>query len=126
MRIEVIHTDHAENYLKDVFDGYVEVDEFPTELNGRTIIHIYPKEDTFDTDGSLTGFQDAYNCEIHIYNVESKTVYKTKRLHDQIELDVPCRIRSFKDLSTMIIIDAPIKLYNFQSLEVRGALWNFK
>ncbi len=37
----MFYTDHTEEYLKIAYEGYVEVDEFPEEIEHRTVIHLY-------------------------------------------------------------------------------------
>lgn len=119
MKIEIPISLESQKYVDYLTKTYTETDEVPKRINGRTLIHIYPKEDTIE-DGSddSHGFVDAFNCEIHIYNTENMTVFKTKR-HDQVEMSVPCNVRIFKDLSTMLIIDTPVTFGLYQSLEVR-------
>lgn len=96
-------------YLQEVFKDYKEVNKRLDEIKGRCIIHIYPKQDTYEEDGALYGFCDALLCEMHIYDCEKQLVYKTNN-HDSVYLDVPCGTRIFKDLSTMLIIDSGITI----------------
>ena len=119
MKIEVQLSAKSQEHIDFLIKAYKEVYECPKQINGRTLIHIYPKSDTInDNDGHSSGFYDAINCEVHIYNTDNMTVFKTKH-HDQIELEVPCRTRIFKDLSTMLLIDCPVTFGNCQSLEER-------
>jgi len=122
MKIEIPISHQSQKQINYLTKNYTETKEVPEKINGRTLIHIYPKEDTIEdgTDDSR-GFVDALNCEIHIYNTDNMTVFKTKR-HDQIEMRVPCNVRIFKDLSTMLIIDTPVTFGIYQSLEVRKVL----
>ena len=94
------------DYLQEVFKEYKEVDKPLHEIKRRSIIHIYPKKDTY---GELYGYCDALLCEMHIYDCEKQLVYKTNN-HDSVYLDVPSGTRIFKDLSTMLIIDGGITI----------------
>jgi hypothetical protein len=103
MKLEVKHAKSSEEYLKKVFTKYKEVDKCGNliTVNGRCVIHLYAKEDTrHDDSEDFTGYGDAYNCEVHIYDEEKKIYYRTK-YHDQVEIDrdVIANIRIFKDLS---------------------------
>lgn len=121
MKIEVPLSHKSLQWINFLKDNYKETKELPSKINGRTLIHIYPKEDTLnDNNDNSTGFVDVLNCEVHIYNTDNMTVFKTRK-HDQIEVEVPCNVRIFKDLSTMLIIDTPVTFGMFQSLEVRKA-----
>jgi len=120
MKIEVPLALKSHDHIRNLAKIYTETNEPPKIINGRTLIHIYPKSDTIeDYSDDSHGFVDALNCEIHIYNTDNMTVFKTER-HDQVEMRVPCNVRIFKDLSTMLIIDTPVTFGWYQSLEVRG------
>ncbi|MFC0903716.1 hypothetical protein ACFHWD_03305 [Clostridium sp. MT-14] len=122
MKLEVKHTKSSEEYLKKVFTKYKEVDKYCNliTVNGRCVIHLYAKEDTrHDNSNVFTGYGDAYNCEVYVFDEEKKLYYKTK-YHDQVEIDrdVNACIRIFKDLSTVIIIPLPCKVLLGQSILV--------
>lgn len=119
-KIEIPLHNKSEQYLREILAEYKETKELPSIIKGRCIIHMYPYEDTYEDDGCLVGYIDAIHCELHIYDIENKTVYKTK-MHDEIRVDVPCRVRIFKDLSTMLIFDTPVSFNNWHSFEVLGA-----
>lgn len=104
MHLEVPHTHYTDEYLRDVFSPYTEIDKMPEYIEGRCIIHMYPVEDSYDKDGNLRSYCDAYLCHVHIYDVQNLTVFKTIRRHDEIDIEVPCCVRVFKDLSTMVVI----------------------
>ena len=110
-------TKKSQQYLDEIFLDYVEVNSLPKELYGRTILHLYPVRDT-DNGKELDGFVDALFFDLHIYNCETMTVYKTD-CKDQIRIDVPCATRIFKDGSTMIIIDSPVAIHLFQSVDIQ-------
>jgi hypothetical protein len=95
--------EESQEYLQRVFNDYEEVDRL-FELNDP-IIHIYPKQDTYNENGELNGYIDSLFAEYHFYDTVSKTVYKSKRLHDGLWFgrDVnPRYIRIFKDGSTLL------------------------
>ncbi len=118
VKIELpIHNESVEYLELLALDDYEQINELPENIEGRCVIHMYPYEDTNNGTEGGNGFIDAFNCELHIYDEENKTVFKTKR-HDQIDVKVPCKVRVFKDLSTMLIIDTPVRLFNGQSFEV--------
>lgn len=108
-------------YINEVFKQYKEVNTFfDTVID--PIIHMYPKEDTYDESGKLNGYTDAIFCEIHIYDTSNLTVYKSQRLHDSLnsfsDLCVQ-QIKIFKDLSTLIKLKGTYKINFFTSLELR-------
>jgi hypothetical protein len=77
------------------------------------IIHIYPKYDTYNADGELEGYIDSLFCDIHVYDIERMTKWKSKRTHDGImpfaNLNID-QIKIFKDLSTMICLQGEYRL----------------
>lgn len=111
-------TEESEAYIREVLSRYTAVeDECPRRFDDRTLLHLYPTRDTHNADGDLDGFQDALFFDVHIYDTDTKTRY-TIADRDEIDLNVPCRIRYFKDGSTMLILDGPIELHPFQSMEI--------
>lgn len=106
-------------YVKDVFSHYEKSDVLPDILHGRTIIHVYATHDTDEGGGVVNGYVDSFYFDVHIYN--GKTWWEITG-RDQIELNVKdSRVRIFKDGSTMIIIDRPIRFGMYQSLEINEA-----
>jgi hypothetical protein len=124
MKVEVKHHPDSEKFIKETFNAYKEIDELPKFIE-NCIIHIYPKSDTIvnGIDNDLEGYIDAYNSELHIYDCKNKTVYKSK-LHDEVVADAKCKIRIFKDLSTMVIFNEPVKFISGQSLWVMPCYFN--
>lgn len=124
MKVEVKHHPDSEKFIKETFNAYKEIDELPKFIE-NCIIHIYPKSDTIvnGIDNDLEGYIDAYNCELHVYDCKNKTVYKSK-LHDEVMADAKCKIRIFKDLSTMVIFNEPVKFISGQSLWVMPVIFN--
>ena len=62
--------------------------------------------------------EQSYNqwFNFNIYNTATERVYKRIGLFDEFVMEVPCKIRSFKDLSTMIVIDKKISIGGSQSI----------
>ncbi|MEM4994831.1 hypothetical protein WKH56_19915 [Priestia sp. SB1] len=118
INMEVDLTVENLDYIEKVFSQYDESTEEINEIKGRAIIHMYPKSDTHNKNGSLDGFIDALFFEAHIYDVDNNRVYRTGATKDEIQIDVESRVRFFKDLSTMIIINTPIKIRYGQSMTV--------
>jgi hypothetical protein len=126
MKIEVPITKFSEEYIIATLGQYKEISELEP-ISGRCIIHMYPKHDTVKDDNGddLRGYLDAMNCDLHIYDVNKMTVYKTE-YHDAISLydtNLSIMVKVFKDLSTMIILDIrdktkKIKFGNFQAFDV--------
>lgn len=108
------------NYAADIFLKYCEVDAVGHILTFKKgcIIHMYPVCDTLDEDGDLTGYADAFICDVNIYDPSEKTVVKlvNKDLAGFKDLDVNVRI--FKDFSTCITVSGAVKIYLFQALEI--------
>ena len=116
MKIEVPLNEESKKIIEETFSQYKEAVKLPKVLYGRTIIHMYPKEDTIKNDGELTGFKDSLLFNFNIYNTATEKVYKRMGLFDEFVIEVPCKIRSFKDLSTMIVIDKKISIGGSQSI----------
>lgn len=96
------------DYVKRTFEQYEVVDKL-NKILVDPIIHMYPKEDTFDSEGNLNGYTDALFFEADIYDVERMVVCKGKRLHDGILAFGSnisfSQLKIFKDLSTMIVLN---------------------
>ena len=118
MKIEVPLNEESKKMIEETFSQYKEAIKFPKVLNGRTIIHMYPTKDTIEDDGEAIGFHDSLLFNFNIYNTTTEKVYKRMGLFDEFVIEVPCRIRSFKDLSTMIIIDEKISIGGSQSVHI--------
>lgn len=121
MKIEVPLNKESKELIMETFSNYKESAKLPKVLYGRTIIHMYPKEDTIKDDGEVIGFHDSLFFNFNIYNTTTEKVYKRSGLYDEFVIEVPCRIRTFKDLSTMIIIDQNISIGGSQSILVYPA-----
>lgn len=111
-------------YIKEVLGMYTEIDRLDdTKHFKNPIIHIYPMQDTYDVNGELRGYIDAIFFNLHLYDTENKTVWKSKRPHDAI---IPfmrnatfSQIKIFKDLSTLIALDGVYRVNgSFQAFEV--------
>ena len=115
----------SKEYIEETFSRYTLIPvpdsfKFVIGLNKeRHILHLYPIGDTMNDDNNdLMGYEDALLFDVHFYNVENKTKFVIKG-RDQIVLNInrSC-VRIFKDGSTMIIIDRPIKVEVYQSMEI--------
>ena len=117
-------SEKSKKMINEVFSRYKEV-ELPSildgiKIDGRTIIHTYPTSDTQDdNDDELDGFIDALLFDVHIFDVDKSLVYKSKG-HDRIDYYGFNIISQevFKDGSTMIIIDTPVKIHLGQAIGV--------
>ena len=106
----------SEKLIAETFSEYKEGKELPKTLHGRTVIHMYPVKDTYDENGQLNGFIDSLFFRFDIYNIPTKKVYRKNGLYDEFVIDVPTRVRAFKDLSTMIVIEKSVRIEGFQSI----------
>lgn len=116
MKIEVPLNEKSKEIIEETFSKYKEGLKLPKILYGRTVIHMYPQQDTIKDDGELDGFQDSLLFNFNIYDTSTGKVYKRVGLFDEFVIEVPCRVRSFKDLSTMIVIDEKISIGGSQSI----------
>jgi hypothetical protein len=108
-------------YIEEAFKDYTEIfEDFPTLISGRTVIHLYPTQDTRDSSGELTGYNDALFFDAKIYLTEPK-IFFTLSGRGELEIGIHVWTRIFKDRSTMIIIDEDFQLDIFQSLRLRSA-----
>ena len=82
MKIEVPLNEESKELIKETFAGYKEAVKLPNVLYGRTIIHMYPKEDTIKDNGEVIGFQDSLLFNFNIYNTTNESVYKRTGLFD--------------------------------------------
>lgn len=105
----------SEEIIREVYNRYEEVQSLGFRLDGHTVIHVYPTEDTYRGD-DLHGLMDSLFFDAWVFNNGKKCLY---RWHDQITFDVkPSFIRIFKDGSTMITIDEPIIIFFGQSMNI--------
>lgn len=116
MNTEIPLNEKSKKIIEETFSSYKEATKIPNILYGRTVIHMYPQKDTIENDGELIGFEDSLLFNFNIYDTANRKVYKRIGLFDEFVIEVPCRIRSFKDLSTMIIIDKNISIGGSQSI----------
>lgn len=116
---EVALHQNSVNYAKETFEQYTEVDSMRYVEN--PIIHMYPKEDTYEENGELNGYIDALFFEAHIYDTKNMTVWKSKKLHDGImpyaDLNVS-QIKVFKDLSTMIVLHGKYQISRSTAMSI--------
>jgi len=105
-------------YIQKTFSQYTETDDPINKIEERAIIHLYPKEDTYDENGGLNGYTDALFFEGVIYDTKNMIFYRSKRKHDAVRSAVPTETRAFKDLSTMIIIDGGVTINYLQEINV--------
>lgn len=106
-------TREMQSYIDGTLAEYkpAELETMPPVLRDRTILHLYPTHDTGDD-----GFVDGLFFDVKVYN--SRQVW-TIEGRDQVELNVAApRVRIFKDGSTMLIIDRPVSIRAYQSMEV--------
>lgn len=110
MRMEVPISKDSEDYIMRVLKDYNSVDDRIQQIEGRCLIHLYPKEDTMiNGKDELHGYIDAMLCEMYVYDTKRMEKYYYGWV-DQVDSEVPCRVRVFKDLSTMLIFDKPIDI----------------
>jgi hypothetical protein len=121
MNIEIPLNEKSKKIIEETFSQYKESTKLPKVLSGRTVIHMYPQKDTIESNGDLIGFEDSLLFNFNIYDTTHKRVYKRMGLFDEFVMEVPCRIRSFKDLSTMIVIDKNISIGGSQSILIYPA-----
>lgn len=112
-------SDVSRKYIDETFSKYKEVEEPIEIVNKRCVIHMYPKTDTTPDDDIVDGYVDAFNCEVHVYDVEKKIKYISE-CHDDIQIDKRCGVRIFKDGSTMITIDGGVRIYYYHSIDIRS------
>jgi hypothetical protein len=92
------------DYVKKTLGQYKLVEKLEDEIN-NPIIHMYPVVDAYEEDGELNRSTDSIFFRVDIYDTIKMTVYKGKRLHDQVmpfsDINVS-QIKIFKDLSTLL------------------------
>jgi len=110
-----LHEDSYE-YIKNTFGQYTQVDKVDNPLKlDKCILHLYPIEDTIEGNDNLKGYHDSLLFKLVIYDPINLYKYKAYTNHDAIHLQcLDCKIKYFKDLSTMIVIEEPVKI-NWQS-----------
>jgi len=122
MKIEVPISEDSQEYARKVLSQYEEVTEPIKEIESRCVLHLYPNHDTMiDEIDEITGYIDALFCELHVYDVQNRKVYKHKYCDGVITNGVLNQsTRIFKDLSTMIIIEEPVKISYYTAVEVES------
>jgi hypothetical protein len=103
----------------EVLSDYKYIDELPKVFKSP-VIHLYAKEDTYNEHGELNGYRDALFFECHIFEPETKTAYKSKKLHDTVRFHevFPSDVRIFKDGSTLISFYGDVEIELMQSVRV--------
>lgn len=108
----------SEQLIKDTFSRYTEVNKYVPSA-GATIIHMYPVEDTKNPEtGELNGYIDALLCDVHVYDIERKTVYKTKNKDGMDFLYLHGNVKIFKDGSTMVSFYEPVDILFGSSMSI--------
>lgn len=105
---EIVLHNKSVDYINETLTQYTKVERL-SEIIENPIIHMYPKKDTYDSDGELNGYIDALFFELYIYDTDKMTVWKSNRLHDAImpackHIEIG-QIKVFKDSSTMIVLN---------------------
>ncbi len=102
-----------------VLAKYKSIDKPLDVYSHKSLLHIYPTADTYDKDGKLNGYRDSLFFELHVYNVNTMTVYKTEN-KDGVNFDnIPIRgVRVFKDGSFIVMINEPFTLGISQCVSV--------
>jgi len=96
-------TNKSKKLIRNTFSLYKEIDKIPLIITEKTIIHIYPSEDTDKKDG-LIGYWDSLLFTCKFYFMPSMTFYEIKN-RDGINIDISSKIQVFKDESTVIILN---------------------
>lgn len=110
MFLEVKHSQNSLDILKKITEDFSQTNIPLREVKGICIVHMQPLQDTVSDNWNIYGFIDSYNCEIKIFDYKKKLFYVSQTLHDEIDIQVPCKLRVFKDLSTMLIIRFPVRI----------------
>jgi hypothetical protein len=109
----------SEQHIKETFDMYEEVIELKIVKN--PILHIYPKQDTYNSEGELDGYIDALFSKVHIYDTKNKTVHRSNKLHDAILPTTDIKVlqfKVFKDLSFMIVMQGTYDFSRYQAMNI--------
>lgn len=94
-------------------------EKIPDVLNGKTIIHIYPGEDTRDGNGELSGYYQCLFFRMVVFNINKgkNIVYRPARRYDCI-FTTGCNFRSisvFKDGAFCGEIEGKVKFLDGQA-----------
>lgn len=120
MKIEVPHSDRSQEYIDKTFAMYSYAGKLPNSIiiKETIVFHMYPKEDTIcNGEEDLYGYEDAYNCDVKVYDVTNRVYYDTDWT-DAIDVEVPCKVKVFKDLSTMIVVRRGAEIMNGHAMSV--------
>ncbi len=86
LSIEIpLHEKSIKN-VEEIFSRYSKTKELTSVVRNPTI-HLYMKEDTYDKDGSVNGYNDSLFFECHVYDTVNRVKYVSPRLHDKIRFN---------------------------------------
>jgi len=110
-------TNKSKKLIKETFLQYKKINKIPEIIKEKTIIHIYPTEDT-DKGDHLKGYHDSLLFTCRFYFIPSMTFYEIKN-RDGIVIDMYSKIQIFKDQSTMIMLkEIPFKIILSQNIQI--------
>lgn len=64
----------SQKVIHETFALYTDGGKCPSVLRGRTIIHMYPSEDTMEKDGTLNGYYQNLFFNMVVFNIHGKSL----------------------------------------------------
>lgn len=122
MKIEIPISRDSEQYITKIFAQYEQVYKPIKHIKEKCVLHLYPKEDTMiKGKDNITGYIDSMLFELYVFDVAERKVYKHK-FCDAINVNgvLSQQVKIFKDLSTMIVIEEPVKINYYKAVEVEA------
>jgi hypothetical protein len=109
----------SQKIVDETFALYKEGGICPSTLKGKTIIHLYPKKDTMEPDGTLNGYYQNLFFEMVIFNISgsNKTMYRFSGLKDAIFTEKVniTNLSVFKDGAFCVTVDGEIHFLDGQA-----------
>lgn len=109
----------SEEIIKETFALYeTKEGKVPETLHGRTILHLYPAEDTIDEDGSLNGYYQNLFFNLVVFNISGSHKRRWNVGKRDGVFTGGCKVASitvFKDGAFCVCIDGDINFYDAQA-----------
>lgn len=93
-------------------------DKIPLRFSGKTILHLYPAEDTYNEDGTLSGYYQVLFFNLVIFNESAKGVRKMWKVGKRDAIDTDgCAVKTlsvFKDGAFCVQVNGNINFIDAQ------------
>jgi hypothetical protein len=108
----------SERVIKETFALYTQGEKCPAVLKGKTILHLYPAEDTMDSDGSLNGYYQNLFFDLVVFNdYNGKRIRYDLGKRDAIFTEANIKnLTVFKDGAFCVLLDGSHQFLDGQAV----------